>query len=278
MLLGGGAVLALLLALAVLVEPRPALDRRTLEVSLPRLTAGTTATVAVFSDLRIGPGGAGTGVVERVVDEVVRLRPTGAVVAGDLVDGRSPDPAAAAAEVARLLAPLPRAGVPTYVVLGDQDHAADAPGELSVALEAVGVGVLRDEAVPLPGPAPDVAAVHLVGLDTHPPGHTGAAAALAELPDDAARLVVMHDPASFRALPPGSAPVAVAGHTLCGQDGLREAPEPRTGERPAHGGWAPEGYGAPGNRLYVTCGVGSPLPRRTAAPPQLVLVDLRPAE
>lgn len=279
-LLGVACALTLLLAYGTLVEPRLILDRRTLEVTLPRLPAGAQPSVAVFSDLQVGMWGANTGMVERVVDDVVRRRPNGAVVAGDLVYSASPDPADQAAEVARLLAPLPRAGIPTYAVLGNHDHAVDAVDELAAALDAVGVGVLRNEAVPLPGPAPDIAAVHLVGLGAHVPGRTDAAAALAEVPDDAPRLVVMHNPVSFRTLPPGSAPVAVAGHTHCGQVALPGLPvweslELRADERLALAGWAPEGYGAAGNALFVTCGIGfSRVPVRIGAPPQVVYVQL----
>lgn len=40
-------------------------------------------------------------------------------------------------------------------------------------------------------------------------------------------------------------------------------------------GFAPEGYGAPGNRLFETCGIGfSVVPVRINAPPQLVFFEL----
>lgn len=43
-------------------------------------------------------------------------------------------------------------------------------------------------------------------------------------------------------------------------------------------GFAPEDFGAEGNTLFVTCGIGfSNLPMRISAPPQLVFFDLQPA-
>lgn len=273
------AVVALL-GYGALVEPRLILDVRTLDVELPRFPERTEATVAVFADLQVGMWFANTAMIERVVDEVVRRRPTAAVVAGDLVYGDDPDPVAQAVAVAELLEPLPLAGIPTYVVFGNHDHAVDAVQPLIAALARRGVGVLRNEAVPLPGPGPRVSALHLVGLGAYRFGRTDVAAALAEVPDGAPRLVVMHNPLSFRALPPGSAPVAVAGHTHCGQIALPGLPvwsllELRADERLALAGWAPAGYGAPGNALFVTCGIGfSRIPVRINAPPQLVFVRM----
>ena len=42
-------------------------------------------------------------------------------------------------------------------------------------------------------------------------------------------------------------------------------------------GWAPPDYGAEGNEMFVTCGIGfSVLPMRINAPPQVVFFELQP--
>lgn len=108
-------------------------------------------------------------------------------------------------------------------------------------------------------------------------------AALQGVPPDAPPVVMMHYPVTFPRLPPGSAPLAAAGHTHCGQIAIpgpdaRSWYEHTVDERVAVDGWAPEGHGAPGNRLFVTCGIDpSVVPMRIAAPPQVVFFELRPA-
>ncbi|MFI7744175.1 hypothetical protein, partial [Kocuria rhizosphaericola] len=97
------------------------------------------------------------------------------------------------------------------------------------------------------------------------------------------RLVMMHHPTTFPQLAAGTAPLAVAGHTHCGQIalpllsrwsclGLTEE------EELVAEGFAAAGYGAAGNGMFLTCGIGfSLLPVRINAPPQLLTVELRPA-
>ena len=75
----------------------------------------------------------------------------------------------------------------------------------------------------------------------------------------------------------------MAGHTHCGQitiPGLQSWSyhQLTSAERIVIEEWAPSGYGAAGNQLYVTCGIGfSLLPMRIAALPQVVFFDLHPA-
>jgi len=96
------------------------------------------------------------------------------------------------------------------------------------------------------------------------------------------RVVVMHAPATFAALPAGRA-ANVAGHTHCGQVAVPGRPHwahlgPGADAEVAAGGWAPDGYGAAGNRLYVTCGIGlDRAPVRLFVPPQVLFIDLSPA-
>lgn len=183
------------------------------------------------------------------------------------------------------------------------------------ALEAAGVQVLKNEAVALELPgkrvkhtseenskssAPACTAgcdrskgnqagtktnetLYLVGIGAHLPKQDKPNVALAQVPEAAPRLVMMHNPNSFDALPPGTAPLAVAGHTHGGQINLLPF-----GLTPVWflltydekelvhvAGWI-EDFGKPGNHLYVNRGIGfSRVPLRINAPPELTLFRLR---
>jgi pimeloyl-ACP methyl ester carboxylesterase len=88
----------------------------------------------------------------------------------------------------------------------------------------------------------------------------------------------------------GTGPVVLAGHSLGGMvvlGGQVALPgTPRWGylavtseERIVADGWAPEDYGADGNRMFVTCGIGFSLaPIWVNAPPQVVFFELRPGD
>ncbi|WP_299951175.1 metallophosphoesterase [uncultured Modestobacter sp.] len=297
------AAVALLLGWGVLVEPRLVLDQERLEVALPQLSGEWTGTeLAVLSDLQVGAPWANTGMVERAVAAVVAAEPDAVLLAGDLVHGppatrtidpgagthlpeaagRAPNAGRQVEQVLELLAPLAEAGLATYAVLGDHDLSSGAADELTRGLTRIGVPVLRDEARRLPPPTGEqpVTDLWVVGLDAVRPDTT---AAFAGVPDDAPRVVLVHDPTGFRSLPTGHAPLTLAGHTRCGQLGVPGLPRwSRLGldaeDEAVADGWSPAGYGAPGNRLYVTCGIGFDVaPIRLLAPPQVVFVELTPA-
>lgn len=272
---------ALLVAYAMLVEPRLIRDEERFEVTLPRLAPDAPApTVAVFSDPQIGMWFANEDMVSDIVARVVEERPAAALVAGDFVYSADPDPAEQVERVVELLAPLTAAGIPTFAVLGNHDYAVGAVDELLAALTAIGIRVLRNEAAPIPG----AGALHVVGIGPARPGRDDVGAALAAIPDDAPRVVVMHNPVTYPRLPARSAPLAVAGHTHCGQVAIPGLPawsylELTAAERIVVDGWAPASYGAAGNRMYVTCGIGfSVVPGRVAAPPQVVFFELIPMQ
>ena len=277
------AGLALLLAYGVFVEPRLVLDEERLEIHLPALGDGWSGeTVAVFSDLQVGMWFANTGMVERVVDRVVDEQPAAVLLGGDFVYGGDPHITAQVETVLQLLGPLTRSQIPVYAVLGNHDYAVGAAEELTAALEQNGVTVLRNQAAATSWSRSDTAdTLHIVGVGPARSGHADVDEALQGLPERAPRLVLMHNPTSFPELPPGSAPLAVAGHTHCGQVAIPGAPRwsylgLTDEEALVADGYAPPGYGARDNRLFVTCGIGfSLLPIRVNAPPQLVFVELR---
>lgn len=254
------------------------MDEERFEVVLPQLPVGAPPqTVAVLSDLQVGMWFANEGMVADILEEVVEQRPTAALIGGDFVYSRDPDPAAQVQRVVELIAPLTAAGIPTFAVLGNHDYAVDAADEVVSRLEGIGVQVLRNEAIRVPGSGADTPALHVVGLGPARPGRADVDAALGQVPDGAPRVVLMHNPTSFPLLPAGSAPLSVAGHTHCGQIAIPFTPvwsyvELTSAERVVVDRWVPSDYGTEGNRLYVNCGIGfSLIPMRVAAPPQVVL-------
>ncbi|HZR99969.1 MAG TPA: metallophosphoesterase [Chloroflexota bacterium] len=294
-LAAGVAALALPVVWGVAVEPYR-LDCREEQAWLPNLPPGWAGQrLALFGDLQVGMPLANLATVRRVVQRVRAARPAAALIAGDFLYQAARDRAAQLRTLRELLRPLPAAGIPTYAVLGNHDYpvqhpaphpnAAPAVRALEDALAALGVRVLDNEAVPLPPPGgvtDGTAPLYLVGIGAHVPGADAPLAAIGQVPAGAARVVLMHNPASFRGLPAGAAPLALAGHTHGGQIRLPFKPEwsgwawlrhaPRRAD-----GWLPAG-GAPGNRLYVNRGIGfSHVPVRFGCPPELTFFALRAA-
>lgn len=206
--------------------------------------------------------------------------PAAVLLGGDFVYSTDPDPARQVREARDLIAPLTDAGIPAYAVLGNHDVETGAASALRSALAGLGVTVLDNETAALAPPDAAGPPLHVVGVAPHEPGLDRPRAAVAGVPASAPRVVFMHHPASFPALPGGTAPLAVAGHTHCGQirlpftPGWSMAAALEDLDVPMHG-WAVD-YGREGNRLYVSCGVGfSRMPVRLGARPQLVVFTLR---
>ena len=308
------AVVAAVLLLAVVwgagVEPRLT-DEVRVSASLPRLPdqwAG--ARIALIADLQIGMWLSNTDTVRRMVDRIIEERPAALLIAGDFLyhpteEAGEPREARAdlepedqrtlqrlIAEVVTLLQPVTDAGIRTIAVLGNHDYAMRVPtalalpvvaDELTQALRAAGVVLLRNEAVPLGSLDADRAPEHrlfVAGLDAWFPGATDVAAALEQLPGEAPRVWLMHNPSSFQQLPAGSAPVALGAHTHGGQIRLPLLPgwswmSLVRESVVAADGWIEPGFGAPGNRLYVNRGIGfSVAPIRINCRPELTWVTL----
>ena len=258
------------------------------DVTIPRLSeAWDGRRVAVIADLQVGMWASNTWTIERIVRRIVRERPAAVLLVGDFVYHAGGDPAPVR-RVARLLEPLREAGLPTYAVLGNHDYDMPSKGApanetlasaVREALRGIGVRVLENESVPLPKPNGEPP-LHLVGIGAHVPGHDDVPAALAEVPEAAPRLVMMHHPNSYHALPPGSAPLAVAAHTHGGQFRIPFTPDwtwmTYTSDDEVHTDGFDETTGADGNRLYVNRGIGfSVVPLRLNCPPELTMFTLR---
>ena len=288
----GGALLAAVLLLLVwgaVIEPRYLLDTQAHEAEVPHLpSAWEGGTVALLADLQVGMWMGNTGMVERAVEEALEADPALVLFAGDFV--YKPDSATVRRAVA-LVQPLADAGVPVVAVLGNHDYSmmektsearGAMAGYLASRLEAAGIRVLENEAVPVVL-REGGEALYVVGIGSAWAERSRPAAALANVPPNAARIVLMHNAVAYRELPPNTAPLALAAHTHGGQIRLPLTPseswlaiaQPR---EVVADGWAEDSIGQAGNRLYVNRGIGfSVVPLRIFTRPELTLLTLRPS-
>jgi predicted MPP superfamily phosphohydrolase len=267
------------------------IDQQEYEVEIPSLPVSWDGQrVALIADLQVGMWLGNTWTIQRIVRRIVEQKPAVTLIAGDLVYHAAQDHRKALCMVTRLLEPLTSAGIPTYAVLGNHDYAMPTKDFLRddalaaavcQALQTIGIRVLKNEAVTLlPKSGSRQEPLYLIGIGAHTPGEDNPVAALASVPPSAPRFVMMHHPNSFEALPAGSAPVAVAGHTHGGQFHIPLVPDEalltyKHEDRVHKDGWI-SGYGNLGNRLYVNRGIGfSVAPLRFNCPPELTFFTLR---
>ena len=283
------ALVLLLLFYGTAIEPRFLLDTEPYQAEVPNLPEEWEGeTVALIADLQVGMWWDNTGMVRKVVREIIETRPALVVIAGDFV--YAPDTTVVREAVA-LVQPLADAGLTTVAVLGNHDYslgqekaepAEDIARYLEAELEQAGIHVLENAALAVPSPAGGLP-LHVVGIGSEWADRSRPAEALASVPEDAARLVLMHNPIAFRDLPAGVAPLTMAGHTHAGQIRLKGLPSEswldiaRPREVIAEG-WAVDSIGALGNRLYVNRGIGfSIVPLRIWCMPELTLFTLQRA-
>ncbi|HEX6386670.1 MAG TPA: metallophosphoesterase [Anaerolineae bacterium] len=290
------AIGILLLFYGVFVEPY-LIDVEEEVAVIPGLApAWEEQRIAVTGDMQVGMWLANTSTVRRIVARLVEEQPATVLLLGDFVYHPVPDPDREVQKVIDMLRPLVESRIPVYAVLGNHDYAA--PREQSAAneqvaqlvktsLEAMGIKVLHNQAVPLEPPAsgtgessqPD-SGLYVVGIGADYPDQARPDVALSGVPGQEPRVVMMHNPDTFGRLPPSSAPLAVAGHTHGGQIRIPFTPEwswiTFKSEDEVHAdGWIDD-YGAPGNRLYVNRGIGfSVVPIRINAPPEITMFTLR---
>ena len=290
------SVLLLLLIYGVLIEPRLILDVEQETAVIPHLPPEWDGqTVAAVADFQIGMWWANRGMMRRAIGEIIERRPAAALLLGDFIYQPDADPTELASDVVELLRPLAESGIPTYAVLGNHDWAMDvengtlnstAARRVRQALDSLGIRVLHNESVVLQregaGATGAAAPLYLAGIGSRWAGEDRPAAAVAGIPPATARIVFMHNPTSFVELPANAAPVAIAAHTHGGQIRIPYTPSwswisiVGKGETRADG-WI-DGYGAPGNRLYVNRGIGfSDVPVRINCAPEVTILTLRRA-
>ncbi len=270
-------LIVLLIGWGTLVEPR-LVDVQRYDVVLPGLADGWEGgEIAYFSDLQLGMWGANAGTARKMVARVLDDEPAVLLLGGDFLYG-SEHIDNQLDDVLDVLRPVPDAGIPTLAVLGNHDLEQGAGAQLVEALQGVGIQVLDNEAVPLRARGgTDV--LYVVGVGPAFGGNDDPAGAVDDLPEGAPRLVFMHNASSFPALPAGSAPLAVAGHTHGGQVQV-----PFTDWSPVAlvldvplAGWSDD-FGNEGNRLYVNRGIGfSTAPIRISCRPELTVFTLHAA-
>ena len=248
--------------------------------------------VAQISDFQVGLWGDNTNTIRRIIARLVEARPAAVLISGDFIYHAIPNPEQEIERAVGLVEPLIESGIPTYAVLGNHDYGMrtqqtppkeELAAQLEAALEDLGVTVLQNEAVPLSLPDAqsnsDPNALYLVGIGASLPNQSQPQAAVAQVPNASPRLVIMHNPDSFAALPANTAPLAVAGHTHGGQVRLPFTPDwswlTFAREDTIHAdGWIDE-YGEPSNQLYVNRGIGmSELPIRFNCIPELTFFTL----
>lgn len=260
-----GVVLAVvLLVWATVVEPSR-LVLHTDTVTVPGW-AGAPLRVVLISDLHVGAPFSDVEKVRRVADLAAAQRPDLVLLLGDFVGPETPGGKEIAPPLwTPLLGAIP-APLGVHAVLGNHDWWNDEV-EIAAALEAAGVSVLENAALPLRSGADTF---WLVGVGDDFTGHDRVAEAFARVPAAATTLAMSHGPAVTDSLD-GRASLVVAGHTHGGQIFL-----PFVTQRLLNLRWLRGAYEVDGRPLYVTSGVGnSVLPIRFGVPPELVLLTVR---
>ena len=205
----------------------------------------------------------------RIVEEINAAAPDVILLPGDFIADRDYETDQASTpedEIAGVLGRL-RARFGVYAVLGNHDWWHDGD-KFMTALRRNGIRVLENDATPLAGTA-----LWVVGIGDDFTGHSQPKKAVAKLPAGTQALVLMHDPASFTALPAVQG-LVVAGHTHGGQVYLPVVGAPVVpGAAPRQWayGWVDHGP----NRMYVTSGLGvSIFPVRFNMRPEWVLITV----
>lgn len=289
-----------LLVWGVAVEPRLVDFKEEIAV-IPNLPeAWENKRIALIADLQIGMWMGNEDTVKKIVDRIITIRPAAVLIAGDFVykptdedeqdDIEREDVRNFMTEIndsVALVQPLVAAGIPTYAVLGNHDYGMKSPNSIkndrlvnavSESLEAAGVRMLRNSAAEVQ--ISPTQAIYIVGLDSLYAENAKPIMALSQLPDDAPRIIFMHNPDSFAEFPANAAPLALAGHTHGGQIRIPFTDDWSwmaliSDEKIKADGWIKE-VGQPGNHLYVNRGIGfSSFPIRINCRPELTIFTLR---
>lgn len=207
---------------------------------------------------------------ERSVEMLLAQKPDIVFLTGDFVSS-SLGFVVACAET---LAPLMAAPRGVFAVLGNHDWGGRRTGNRTAyvtrELKRIGVQVLRNRSVPLPGDS----SVWLVGLDPRSMNAQNLALALDGVPEKAVKLLLVHEPDYADEAPAGFA-LQFSGHSHGGQIRLPGLPPLHC---PSYGRQYPEGLQQAANHLvYTTRGIGMIGPQmRFCCPPEVTVLSLYP--
>jgi uncharacterized protein len=265
------AAVALLAAWSFGVEPRWVAQRE-IEHAVPQWQGPPAMKVAVASDWHFTKKPLRYVMTmeraSRIVDEINAALPDVILLPGDFIADRDWQPERGDSpedEIAAVLGRL-RAPLGVWAVLGNHDwwHGGE---KFAAALQRRGIRVLENDAAQVD------ANLWVVGIGDHSTGHSRPAQAFTKVPPRVQTLVMMHDPASFTALPPVQG-LVVAAHTHGGQVSLPFLGAlivPGAAPREWAYGWVHQGP----NAMYVTSGLGvSILPVRFNMRPEWVMFRL----
>jgi predicted MPP superfamily phosphohydrolase len=209
--------------------------------------------------------------LDRAVTVANRLQPDVTAVTGDFVS----DSAVYAESCARSLSRL-RARYGTYGVLGNHDYWTEDPEQISDLLTRAGLRMLTNESARLVHQGQPW---HLCGADDMWSGKPDLGAALADVPDDAFRVLLAHEPDLADEAARLGVPLQLSGHSHGGQvliPGLRPLILPKYGQKYPIGVQRVAGTST---QVYTNVGIGViAVPIRINCPPEVTLLTLHRAE
>ncbi|MBP3953087.1 metallophosphoesterase [Bacillus suaedae] len=289
-MLMGAAALGLVLLVWGLVEPY-FIDVNEEEATIENLPPEWEGKeVAVIGDMQVGMWMDNTNTISRISEDLAEMDPEAVLILGDFIYHPGENAETNLDKVKEVLRPLTETDIPVFAILGNHDYAmtkkTDKPNMKAAnsviqALEEMDITFLQNESVALQlnDAQEDGEPLYITGLGSEWPSNVDTEKALRDIPDNAAKIMMMHNPETFSKVPADTAPLAVAGHTHGGQVRIPFTPESSyltfAKESEVHAdGWI-EDYGEKGNQLYVNPGIGfSHLPMRIMAPPQITLFTL----
>ncbi|WP_019413262.1 metallophosphoesterase [Paenisporosarcina sp. TG20] len=267
------------------------------EASIPNLPESWKGEeIAVVGDFQVGMWMDNSYTVERVVNQLVEMEPKAVLITGDFIYHTKGDTDHEIEKVQDLLRPLAESSIPVFTVLGNHDYEMDkktkepnlvVAEKLTSSLEDIGITVMENESVPLTLSEDEVEvgtpsnnSLFLVGIGSTWPGFSSPTIAFDDVPEEAPRVVLAHNPKEFESFIANSAPLTISGHTHGGQIRIPITPDWSYLSMVKDGKTHPYGWfdqnGTEGNHLYVNPGIGfSALPLRINVPPEITLFTLK---
>jgi uncharacterized protein len=267
-----------LLAYVVVLEPQ---DLRVTELVVHMEDLGPELegyTIAVMSDIHHSPRSR-RGPIDRAVAAALEARPDLVALLGDFSTSWELLPhhshrryRAGMDALDPILRPLAAAPDGIAAVLGNHDYYGRAPEEVRGWLRALGARVLENEHFVVRRGASSLA---VAGVPDPTEAEVDEAAGCADVPPDVPRIVLAHHPDTVAHLAAGRrVDLVLSGHTHGGQITFPVVGAPIRHARVC--GWRTASGWVPNRRarLYVTRGVGTIIPGRLFAPPEVVVLRL----